>query len=122
MSYSIKVITGDSKSLDPRSNRGGTTMISFKYNGKIWNPKNPEKKLKQLGITWDDVEVIENVKEEVKEEEYNNTKLYYFYNKKDGTSIASIYPTLEEYIKNANDYEQTSLETLEKLWSKNGSI
>lgn len=97
-------------------------MISFKYNGKIWNPKNPEKKLKQLGITWDDVEVIENVKEEVKEEEYKNTKLYYFYNKKDGTSIASIYPTLEEYIKNANDYEQTSLETLEKLWNKNGSI
>ena len=31
----------------------------FKYNNKIWNPKNPEKKLKQLGITWDDVEIIE---------------------------------------------------------------
>lgn len=37
----------------------------FKYNGKIWNPKNPEKKLKQLGITWDDVEIIEEVKKEV---------------------------------------------------------
>ena len=36
-------------------------MIVFKYNNKIWKPKNPEKKLKQLGITWDDVEIIKDV-------------------------------------------------------------
>lgn len=41
------------------SERGDHNKNMFKYNGKLWNPKNPEKKLKQLGITWDDVEIIE---------------------------------------------------------------
>lgn len=79
----------------------------FKYNGKIWNPKNPEKKLKQLGITWDDVEII---KEEVKQEqpiEYQNIKLYTFKNSKTGQTIISIYPNLDhlQFINDISDYE-----------------
>ena len=54
--------------------------IKFKYNGKIWNPKNPEKKLKQLGITWDDVEIIKEEIKEEKKEEYMNPVLYEFKN------------------------------------------
>lgn len=42
-------------------------MVTFKYNNKIWRPKNPEKKLKQLGITWNDVEIIEE-KEKIKDD------------------------------------------------------
>ena len=79
----------------------------FKYNGKIWNPKNPEKKLKQLGITWDDVEIIkENIKEEIIE--YNDTKLYHFINRKTGETISSIYDNLDD-LKSViciNDYER----------------
>lgn len=91
--------------------------ISFKYNNKIWNPKNPEKKLKQLGITWDDVEIIET-KEEVKEIEYEDpNRLYYFINPKTGYSKTSIYPEC-----NDNDYEQCTKEYLENLWNKNGKV
>lgn len=79
----------------------------FKYNGKIWNPKNPEKKLKQLGITWDDVEIIkENIKEEIIE--YNDTKLYHFINRKTREIISSIYNDLNN-LKNViciNEYER----------------
>lgn len=80
--------------------------ISFKYNGKIWNPKNPEKKLKQLGITWDDVELIkQEIKEEIKEE-LRDIKLYHFINPNTGYTITSIYPTLEHItcIPDINDY------------------
>lgn len=85
----------------------------FKYNGKIWNPKNPEKKLKQLGITWDDVEIIEQ-EVKVQEEEYADPhRLYYFINPKTGYSKSSIYPEC-----NDPDYEQTTIETLEALRSK----
>ena len=86
---------------------------SFKYNGKIYNPKNPEKKLKQLGITWDDVEIIE-VKEKKQEEiEYEDPhRLYYFINPKTGYSITSIYP-----VCNVDGYERTTYEDLVNLWS-----
>lgn len=89
-------------------------MKSFKYNGKIWNPKNPEKKLKQLGITWDNVEIIEEQKKE-KEIEYEDpNRLYYFINKKTGETISSIYSSIGEMkvhdvAKNKqwyNDYER----------------
>lgn len=102
----------DSKSKDLSSNLSGTTMKSFKYNGKIWNPKNPEKKLKQLGITWDDVEIIEDVtkKEQLMEFEDPN-RLYYFINRKTGWSITSIHP----YV-NDSDYEQCSREDI--AWNK----
>lgn len=91
---------------------------SFKYNGKIWNPKNPEKKLKQLGITWDDVEIIEEQTKQTSDIEYEDpNRLYYFINKKTGWSITSIHP----YV-NDNDYEPTTLETLERTWNKARSV
>lgn len=34
--------------------------MKFKYNGRIYNPSNVEKKLKKLGITINDVEIIED--------------------------------------------------------------
>lgn len=85
----------------------------FKYNGKIWNPKNPEKKLKQLGITWDDVEIIEDkpIKQEIEYEDPN--RLFYFINKETGYSITSIYPHV-----NDNGYEQCTREHLLELWKK----
>lgn len=86
----------------------------FKYNGKIWNPKNPEKKLKQLGITWNDVEIIEEEIKAIKREEFEDpNRLYYFINKETGYSISSINPVCNEA-----GYEKTSLETLERLWNK----
>lgn len=76
-------------------------MIVFKYNNKIWKPKNPEKKLKQLGITWDDVEII---KEEEKIEDNSiDTSIikHHFINRKTGYTITTIY----DYV-NDDDYEQ----------------
>lgn len=118
MPYSIKVITTDSKSEDLGSIPSGATMsTSFKYNGKIWNPKNPEKKLKQLGITWEDVEILETKQEAKQETERRSlNELFYFLNKKTGWSITSIHPCI-----NDNDYEQCTKETLETLWHRQKS-
>ncbi len=97
------------KTEDSSSSLDGATMnaITFKYNGKIWNPKNPEKKLKQLGITWDDVEIIN--KEEIEELiEMNDIKLYHFKNIT-GETISSIYDNLDhlkDFI-NVSDYEKS---------------
>lgn len=81
--------------------------IAFKYNGKIWNPKNPAKKLKQLGITWDDVEIIENQENQKDPIEYQNPELYVFKNKLTGEVILSIYDDLDLQAKyiDVNDYE-----------------
>ena len=68
----------------------------FKYNGKIWKPKNPEKKLKQLGITWDDVEIIEEPKKQEIIEYEDPNRLYYYINKKTGRTLSSIYSSIEE--------------------------
>lgn len=79
-------------------------QITFKYNGKIWNPKNPEKKLKQLGITWDDVEIIEDSPKEEKQIEMMDTKLYHFKNLKTGHTLVSIYPELGDYIEDKENW------------------
>lgn len=85
--------------------------MKFKYNGKVWNPKNPEKKLKQLRITWDDVEIInEEPEEKVKEEINESVKLYKFKNKKDGSVIVSIYEDIGLHNVNVNDYERIQSE------------
>lgn len=83
--------------------------IKFRYNGKNYNPKNPEKKLKQLGITWDDVEIIEEAKKDIEIDEQRDIQLYYFINKKTGYSITSIYPECNE-----NGYEKCTKETIRK--------
>lgn len=77
--------------------------VTFKYNGKLWNPKNPEKKLKQLGITWDDVEIITaRSKQQEETIEYVNPKLYIFKNRINGYTIESIYDNLDNL---ANDVD-----------------
>lgn len=64
--------------------------MKFKYNGRIYNPANLEKKLKKMGITIDDIVII---KEDSIEEPppTSDVKLYYYYNKNIGCSIISIY-------------------------------
>lgn len=81
--------------------------MAFKYNGKLWNPKNPEKKLKQLGITWNDVEIIETEKNENKIEEVSNDIKKYYFKNKQGETITSIYSNLDNLngIININEYE-----------------
>lgn len=86
---------------------------SFKYNGKTYNPKNPEKKLKQLGITWDDVEVIESTIKGEEIEYENPNRLHYFINPQTGYSITSINP-----VCNVDGYERTTKEYLESYWNK----
>ena len=81
--------------------------ITFKYNGKIWNPKNPEKKLKQLGITWDDVEIITEQPKLKETIDYQDPELYVFRNSKTNEVILSIYDNLDLLKKylDINDYE-----------------
>lgn len=106
-----------SKTKDLSSSLSRATMKSFKYNGKLYNPKNPEKKLKQLGITWDDVEIVEK-EDKTKTIEYEDpNRLYYFINKTTGYSISSIYPEC-----NKEGYEPTTLGYLESYWNKNGKL
>ena len=53
-------------------------MTKFTYNGRIYNPVNLEKKLKKMGITRNDIEIIPDKEEVI---EMNDVKLYYFKNK-----------------------------------------
>lgn len=49
--------------------------MKFKYNGKLYNPVNIEKKLKKMGITLKDIEIIpEEKKEEHELEDYMKDK------------------------------------------------
>ena len=80
--------------------------MKFKYNGRIYNPVNVEKKLKKMGITMDDIEIIP---EEVKKiEEVDDTVTYLFIDKNNGKRIVSIYDNLDNLkdIVNVNDYEK----------------
>ena len=62
--------------------------MKFMYNGRIYNPVNVEKKLKKMGITMDDIEIIP---EEIKKiEEVDDTVTYLFIDKNNGKKIISI--------------------------------
>lgn len=65
--------------------------MKFEYNGRVYNPSNLEKKLKKLGITVDDINIMEEPKPI---EEKFEVKLYYFKNNK-GYKRCSIYPEIE---------------------------
>lgn len=68
---------------------------TFKYNNKLITTPNLEKKLKQMKITLDDIEIIDiPIKKE--DNEPNNTVLYYFYNPITKYKQCSIYNTCEE--------------------------
>ena len=80
--------------------------MKFKYNGRIYNPVNVEKKLKKMGITMDDIEIIP---EEIKEVKYeDDTITYLFIDKINGKRIVSIYDNLDDLkdLINVNDYEK----------------
>ena len=85
-------------------------MIIFRYNNKIWKPKNPEKKLRQLGITWADVEIIKEEISMLEDEIDTSIQKYYFKNDITGETIVSIYPSLEhlKHIKNIHEYKRQS--------------
>ena len=80
--------------------------MKFMYNGRIYNPVNVEKKLKKMGITINDIEIIP---EEIKEVKYeDDTITYLFIDKNNGKKIISIYDNLDNLkdIVNVNDYEK----------------
>lgn len=84
--------------------------MKFMYNGRIYNPVNVEKKLKKMGITMDDIEIIP---EEIKEVKYeDDTITYLFIDRVNGKRIVSIYDNLDDLkdIVNVNDYEKVRKE------------
>lgn len=84
--------------------------MKFMYNGRIYNPVNVEKKLKKMGITMDDIEIIP---EEIKEVKYeDDTITYLFIDRVNGKRIVSIYDNLDDLkdLINVNDYEKVRKE------------
>ena len=78
--------------------------MKFMYNGRIYNPVNVEKKLKKMGITMDDIEIIP---EEIKEVKYeDDTITYLFIDGVNGKQIVSIYDNLDDLkdIENISNY------------------
>ena len=67
-------------------------MVTFKYNNKQYTTNNLDSKLNKLGISKDDIEILEstnigNIDTSIKK--------YYFYNKDDKSTIVSIYDNLD---------------------------
>ena len=77
--------------------------MKFIFNNKIYNPVNLEKKLKKLGITLKDIQIIEDNK--IIDEIDVSIKKYYFKNTITGETIVSIYPSLEHLKNIVNIYE-----------------
>ena len=78
--------------------------MKFMYNGRIYNPVNVEKKLKKMGITMDDIEIIP---EEInKIEEVDDTVTYLSIDRVNGKRIVSIYDNLDDLkdIENISNY------------------
>ena len=77
--------------------------MKFIYNNKIYNPVNLDKKLKKLGITIKDIQILEESKEI--EEIDTSIQKYYFKNSNTGETVVSIYPSLEHLKNIVNIYE-----------------
>ena len=77
--------------------------MKFIFNNKIYNPVNLEKKLKKLGITLKDIQIIEDNK--IIDEIDTSIQKYYFKNTITGETITSIYPSLEHLKNIVNIYE-----------------
>ena len=77
--------------------------MKFIFNNKIYNPVNLEKKLKKLGITLKDIQIIEDNK--IIDEIDTSIQKYYFKNTITGETITSIYPSLEHLKNIINIYE-----------------
>ena len=82
--------------------------MKFIFNNKIYNPVNLEKKLKKLGITLKDIQIIEDNK--IIDEIDTSIQKYYFKNTITGETITSVYPSLEhlENIVNIYEYKRQS--------------
>lgn len=88
------------------SNPCTPTRIYFRYNNIIYYPKDLNKKLKQLGITINDIEILD--KPPTKEIEFIPTQWKYIFRNKKGETLCSNL-SLEELIKNDvgnTDYSQ----------------
>lgn len=83
--------------------------MKFMYKGRVYNPVNVEKKLKKMGITINDIDII---KEELVEEPsfVSDIRLFYYYNPTTGYSITSIYDNVNE-----NGYERIDKRQLDKI-------
>ena len=77
--------------------------MKFIFNNKIYNPVNLEKKLKKLGITLKDIQIIEDNK--IIDEIDTSIQKYYFKNIITRETIVSIYPSLEHLKNIINIYE-----------------
>ena len=77
--------------------------MKFIFNNKIYNPVNLEKKLKKLGITLKDIQIIEDNK--IIDEIDTSIQKYYFKNIVTGETITSIYQILEHLKNIINTYE-----------------
>ena len=77
--------------------------MKFIFNNKIYNPVNLEKKLKKLGITLKDIQIIEDNK--IIDEIDTSIQKYYFKNTITEETIISIYPSLEHLKNIINIYE-----------------
>lgn len=80
--------------------------IKFKYNGIVYYPKDLDKKLKKLGITKDDIEIVNDDNKIETPLELDDIKKYYFTN---GVfTITSIYDNLDNLrnMINVDEYVQ----------------
>lgn len=76
-------------------------MTKFKYNNRIYNPSDLDKKLKKLGITRSDIEIIEDTT--IKEELDTSITKHHF-SLPNGYTVTSIYDNLDNL--GITDYKQ----------------
>lgn len=80
--------------------------IKFKYNGIVYYPKDLDKKLKKLGITKDDIEIVNDDNKIETPLELDDIRKHYFTN---GVfTITSIYDNLDNLrnMINVDEYVQ----------------
>ena len=78
-------------------------MTKFKYNNRIYNPSNLDKKLKKLGITRSDIEIIEDTIIKDNDNEDNGITKHHFI-LPNGYTVTSIYDNLDNL--GITDYKQ----------------
>lgn len=69
-------------------------MTKFKYNNRIYNPSDLDKKLKKLGITRSDIEIIEDTTIKDNDNEDNRITKHHFI-LPNGYTVTSIYDNLD---------------------------
>lgn len=67
-------------------------MTKFKYNNRIYNPSDLDKKLKKLGITRSDIEIIEDT---TSKEELDTSITKHHFVLPNGYTVTSIYDNLD---------------------------